>query len=113
MWLMPSRCASTGTRASAWTRATSPLPPRGTIKSIAPVPDAPSAASIAPTAARSVVGTNCAASAGMPLATRPDTSAAWIARLLSIASEPPRRMTALPAITASAAASAVTFGRLS
>ena len=33
---MPSRCASTGTRASAWTRATSPLPPRGTIMSISP-----------------------------------------------------------------------------
>ena len=33
---MPSRCASTGTRASACTRATRLLPPRGTIMSIGP-----------------------------------------------------------------------------
>ncbi len=31
---MPSRCASTGTRASFCTRSTRPLPPRGTIMSI-------------------------------------------------------------------------------
>ncbi len=33
---MPSRCANTGTRASACTRATRLLPPRGTITSIVP-----------------------------------------------------------------------------
>ncbi len=39
--------------------------------------------------------------------------ASAIARLEWIASEPPRRMTALPALRHSAAASEVTFGRLS
>ena len=56
---MPSRCASTGTRASACTRATRPLPPRGTMMSIRPC-----ARSIAPTAARSGVGISCTASRG-------------------------------------------------
>ena len=57
---MPSRCANTGTRASACTRATRLLPPRGTITSI--VPSSP--ASIIPTAARSRVGTSWIASSG-------------------------------------------------
>ncbi len=48
---MPSRWASTGTRASFCTRSTRLLPPRGTIMSISPA-----ALSIAPTAARSCVG---------------------------------------------------------
>ena len=50
---MPSRCANTGTRASACTRATRSLPPRGTITSMAPSRPP----SISPTAARSRVGT--------------------------------------------------------
>ena len=40
-------------------------------------------------------------------------SAAWIARAERKLSEPPRRITALPALRQSAPASAVTFGRLS
>ena len=63
---MPSRWAKTGTRASACTRPTSPLPPRGTITSMSPV-----IVSISPTAARSVVGTSWIAASGSPAAARP------------------------------------------
>ena len=66
-----------------------------------------------PTAARSVVATSCTASGGRPAS----ASAAWTirasARFDASASEPPRRMQALPLLIASAAASIVTFGRLS
>ena len=60
----------------------------------------PAAFSIAPTAARSVTGTSWIASSGSPASTTPATIAAWIARLVRIASEPPRRITALPDISA-------------
>lgn len=53
------------------------------------------------------------AAAGMPCACSADFSAAAIAVLEWIASEPPRRITPLPAIRHSAAASAVTLGRAS
>ena len=62
---MPSRWASTGTRASAWTRATRLLPPRGTITSIVP-----SSRQHGPTAARSCVGTSWTARRA-PAAARP------------------------------------------
>ena len=66
-----------------------------------------------PTAARSVVSTICTALAG-----RPADSSAWEtsfhkARFDWMASEPPRRMQALPLLIASEAASMVTLGRLS
>jgi hypothetical protein len=50
---------------------------------------------------------------GTPAATSPSTSAAWIARFECTASLPPRSSTALPLRRHSAAASAVTLGRLS
>jgi hypothetical protein len=85
------------------------LPPRGTITSMLPS----SPASIRPTAARSRVGTSEIESSGKSAARKPSTSAAWIARAERKLSDPPRRITALPAFRHSTAASAVTFGRLS
>jgi len=96
-------------RAVELTRSTRLRPPRGTMTSIAP----PSPASIIPTAARSRVGTSSIAPVGSEAARRPSTSAAWIARFERWLSEPPRRIAALPAFRQSAAASAVTLGRLS
>ena len=69
--------------------------------------------SMAPTAARSVVGTSWIASSGRPAARRPAVRQAWMAAELRCVSEPPRRMTALPAFRQSPPASAVTLGRLS
>ncbi len=66
-----------------------------------------------PTAARSRVGTSEIAASGRLASRRPLVSAAWIARDERWLSEPPRRITALPALSVSAPASAVTFGRLS
>ena len=60
-------------------------------------------ASIRPTAARSRVGTSWIASSGRSAARRPSTSAAWIARAERKLSEPPRRITALPALRQSTA----------
>ena len=66
-----------------------------------------------PTAARSVVSTSCTASGGRPASDRAACTQRHSARLECSASEPPRRMQALPLFTASDAASIVTFGRLS
>ncbi|MEY4908712.1 MAG: hypothetical protein RL260_2430 [Pseudomonadota bacterium] len=66
-----------------------------------------------PTAARSVVSTSCTAVAGRPASTSAACTSFHSARLEWIASEPPRRMQALPLLIASDAASIVTFGRLS
>ena len=68
---------------------------------------------MAPTAARSGVGTSWMASSGRPASARPRRNAAAIAREVRRLSEPPRRIAALPALTHSAPASAVTLGRLS
>ena len=98
----------TGTRASALMRSISPLPPRGMITS--------TYCGIvinAPTAARSVVRTSCTASAGKPASTSDACTKVHSARLLFSASEPPRRIAALPLLMASDAASIVTLGRLS
>ena len=68
----------------------------------------------APTAARSVVGTSWIASSGRPAARQPlDQAGVDRARRMRRLSEPPRRITALPALRQSAPASAVTLGRLS
>ena len=80
---MPSRWPSTGTRASCCTRATSVLPPRGMIRSIAPS----SPSSIMPTASRSAVGTICTHSAGRPASSSPAAIAPWIASALFSASD--------------------------
>ena len=64
-----------------------------------------------PTAARSVVATSCTACSGRPACAQALAHAARRSpRLLRIASEPPRRIVALPDLRHSAAASAVTFG---
>jgi len=98
----------TGTLASRLMRSIRPLPPRGMITS--------TNCGIAiswPTASRSVVCTSCTASTGRPAsASAPDTSSAS-ALFDSMASEPPRRMAALPDLIARLAASMVTLGRLS
>ncbi len=65
----------------------------------------------APTAARSVVSTTCTAVCGSPASASPAAMACAMARLEWMASEPPRRMQALPDFRHSAAASAVTLGR--
>ena len=98
----------TGTRASAEMRSIRPLPPRGMMTS--------TNSGIAirrPTAARSVVSTSCTAVAGSPASTSAACTSFHSARFEWIASEPPRRMQALPLLMASEAASIVTFGRLS
>ena len=64
-----------------------------------------------PTAARSAVPTTCTAASGRPAALRPARTQAAIAWFECSASEPPRRMQALPAFRHRPAASAVTFGR--
>ena len=66
-----------------------------------------------PTAARSGVGTSWIAASGSPALFKPATRAAWMASAELRLSDPARRIAALPAFTASAPASAVTFGRLS
>jgi hypothetical protein len=98
----------TGTRASALMRSMRPLPPRGMIRSTYC-----GMLMSAPTAARSVVGTSCTASGGRPASARAPCTSAASARLLWMASEPPRKMQALPLLMARLAASMVTFGRLS
>ncbi len=62
-------------------------------------------------AARSVVGTTPMASSGTSVSRAAARSSSASARFEWIASEPPRRITALPAFTHSAAASTVTLGR--
>ena len=56
--------------------------------------------SIAPTAARSVVGTSWIAASGSPAAFSPATRPAWIACAERRLSEPPRRIAALPGLQA-------------
>ncbi|MCY1269828.1 hypothetical protein D9M70_183370 [compost metagenome] len=103
---MPSRCLITGTLASRLMRSIRLLPPRGTMTSTY------SGMLIsAPTAARSVVSTTCTALAGRPASARPAWMQTAIAWLEWIASEPPRRMVALPDFRHRLAASMVTFGR--
>ena len=68
-------------------------------------------ASKAPTAARSRVVTNCTASAGRPASAIPSASPSAMTRLECSASEPPRKIAALPDFKHRLAASAVTFGR--
>ena len=68
---------------------------------------------MAPTAARSRVGTRLIASAGKPACSRPSLIASAMASEVRKLSEPARRMAALPALRQSAPASAVTLGRLS
>jgi len=63
------------------------------------------------TASRSTMGTSWMAFSGSPLTRSTLRRIALRARLEWIASEPPRRMTALPAFRHRAAASAVTLGR--
>ncbi len=65
----------------------------------------------APTAARSAMPTSWTAASGNRALFNPARTQAAMARFDSSASEPPRRMQALPALMQSAAASAVTFGR--
>ena len=66
-----------------------------------------------PTASRSVVCTSCTASAGRPASPSACCTSRASALLDSIASEPPRRMQALPLLIDRLAASIVTLGRLS
>ena len=63
------------------------------------------------TAARSVVSITCTASTGSPARFRPAAMQRAIARLERMASDPPRRIVALPALRHRPAASAVTLGR--
>ena len=107
-WQLPSRCLMTGTLAPALMRSIRPLPPRGITTSTYS-----GMAIRRPTASRSVVGTSCTACSGKPASRR-----AWLTRPAkavfdSMASEPPRKMQALPLLMASDAASMVTLGRLS
>ena len=66
-----------------------------------------------PTTSRSVVCTSCTASVGKPLPCSANCTSTASALLDSIASEPPRKIQALPLLIDRQAASIVTFGRLS
>ena len=88
------------------TRSISVLPPRGTITSMKS--DIPS---MIPTASRARVGTSCTAASGRFAARKPSCMQARIAFEEWKDSEPPRRIAALPDLTQSAEASAVTLGR--
>jgi hypothetical protein len=85
-----------------------PLPPRGMITSTYS-----GMAINLPTASRSVVSISCTPSAGKPASTNAACTSRASARFDFSASEPPRRITALPLLMASDAASIVTLGRLS
>ncbi len=101
---MPSRCLIIGTRASFMSRSIRLLPPRGTITSTYSV-----IVISLPTAARSDVATTCTASCGKPAASSASPISFASAVLHSSASEPPRRIVALPDLRQSAAASIVTL----
>ena len=103
---MPSRCLNRGTLLSALTRSMSDLPPRGTMTSMNSV-----MRSISPTAARSRVGTRWIDVAGRPAPSSPALRESMMAPEEWKLSEPPRRMTALPAFKHRPPASAVTLGR--
>src|SRR6266540_5043438 len=83
-------------------------PPRGIARSTRS-----SSCSKAKVAARSDVGTTCAAAAGSPAFASPSENAAASASEERSASEPGRRIAAFPLFRQSAAASTVTFGRAS
>ena len=107
-WQLPSKCLMTGILASWLMRSIKPLPPRGMMTST-------NSLSVIkwPTASRSVVCTNCTASCGKPLSFKACCTSCANALLESIASEPPRKIQALPLLIAKDAASIVTLGRLS
>ncbi|MCY1430724.1 hypothetical protein D9M71_466770 [compost metagenome] len=64
-----------------------------------------------PTAARSGVSITCTECSGKPATFKPCLIASAIALFDSSASEPPRKIMALPDLMAKDAASSVTFGR--
>ena len=105
-WQTPASCLMTGIREVSTTLRISPWPPRGMIRST--LRSSRSSQSIA---SRSVTGTMPMASSGMPVSRAASRSSPASARLARIASEPPRRITAFPALRQSAAASTVTLGR--
>ena len=98
----------TGTLASRLMRSIKPLPPRGMITSTYC-----GMVIRCPTTSRSVTCTSCTASAGKPLACNASCTSSASALLDSIASEPPRKIQALPLLIDRLAASIVTLGRLS
>ncbi len=107
-WQLPSRCLSTGTLASRLMRSIRPLPPRGITMSTYW-----GSVMSSPTTARSVVCTSCTPSTGRPESASACSTSSASALFDSMASEPPRRMQALPLLMARLAASMVTLGRLS
>ena len=107
-WQLPSRCLMTGTLASRLMRSINDLPPRGMMRSTNS-----GMAMSWPTNARSVLGTSCTASAGKPLSAKDCRTSSASALLEAMASDPPRRMQALPLLMDKLAASMVTLGRLS
>ncbi len=96
----------TGIRAVATTFSMRPLPPRGMIRS-----RYWSILAMCSTLARSVKGMSWMLSGGRPARSPPVCKAAARARLLSMASLPPRRIVALPVLKQRDAASLVTLGR--
>src|SRR6218665_2164009 len=106
----------TGTRASRLMRSIRPLPPRGMIRST------PSGMAMSwPTAARGggvrwrggggwVVCTSCTASCGRPASASACCTSAVSAWFEAMASEPPRRMQALPLLIDRLAGSVVAVG---
>lgn len=107
-WQLPQPVSMTGTRAFWTTDSIRPLPPRGMSTSRYPV-SCMSAVALS----RLVSCTRLTQPAGRPtdaMACRMSSVMAWLERKASL---PPRRITALPALRHSAAASTVTLGRAS
>ncbi len=107
-WQLPTPVSITGTRAPSTHALMRPAPPRGTRTSTTPL--RPSSSSTAPCPPDSSRHT---ASRGSPASSRPSRRARAIARHDPSAEEPQRSTAALPDLTHSAAASAVTLGRAS
>ena len=107
-WQLPTPVSITGTVDSSTTDRISDAPPRGMRTSTNPRARISSL-----TESRDDESSNWTASAGSPAASTASRSTATIAALDRAADEDPRSSTALPDLSASPAASAVTLGRAS
>ena len=107
-WQLPVPVSMTGTRDSSTTALMRPAPPRGMRASIAP-----RARIMARAPPRPHGSTVEIASGGKPTEDRASRHTSMRTRFDACAALPPRRITALPAFRARAAASMVTLGRAS
>ena len=105
IWQLPTPVSMTGTREFSTTLLIRPAPPLGMSTSSTPL-----IRIMAVALSREVSPTSWTHSAGSPAFSRPRDSALTMAVLERMASFPPRKITTLPALRHSAAASLVTLG---